>query len=63
MPDAIGVNLYRLRSGKIVEHWDAMEPSYGGVDSLNMIAGPTEVEDIDSTELNRELARDFVKQV
>ena len=63
VPDAVGVDFYRLRGGKIVEHWDAMEPSYGGKSGLDILSGEKELTDINQTEINRELVRAFVKKI
>jgi predicted SnoaL-like aldol condensation-catalyzing enzyme len=63
VPDAVGVDFYRLRGNKIVEHWDAMEPSYGGKSGMEILSGERELTDIDQTEINRELVRAFVKNV
>ena len=63
MPDAFAVDIYRLSNGKIVEHWDAIEQSYGGLLAGEMISGPCQVMDLEKTDINRTIARNFVEEV
>jgi predicted SnoaL-like aldol condensation-catalyzing enzyme len=51
-------NVYRLADGKIVEHWEGLQP-----ESAGMADGPTEVTDPERSEENRTLVRDLVEKV
>ena len=56
--------VFRFEDGQAVEHWDniqaRMEPNLSG---HSMVDGAIEVEDLEATEVNRALARDFVETV
>lgn len=58
--ELVGFDIYRVRDGKIVEHWDTLvprqEPNASG---RTQLAGPIEVIDRERTEANRELVTDF----
>ena len=59
----IAFDLFRLKNGKIVEHWGGQTPEVGPNPSGHtQIDGPTAVVDRERTETNRALVRDF-KQV
>src|SRR5882672_5785085 len=61
---AIAFDLFRFKDGKIVEHWGGQEseapPNPSG---RTQVDGPTDVEDRDKTEENRELVRAFKETV
>ncbi|MEN0063054.1 MAG: nuclear transport factor 2 family protein [Myxococcota bacterium] len=61
----IGFDIFRFEDGKIVEHWDNLQekaesPNPSG---RTMIDGATEVQDLDKTEANKELVRNFVDDI
>jgi predicted SnoaL-like aldol condensation-catalyzing enzyme len=60
----IVVDLVRLEGGRMVEHWDVVQLEAGSNPSgRTMLDGPTEVEDLESTEANRDLVTRFVQTV
>ncbi|MHB8815932.1 MAG: nuclear transport factor 2 family protein [Steroidobacteraceae bacterium] len=60
----ISFDLFRFRSGKIVEHWGGHEPeSPPNPSGRTQVDGPTQVTDLDRTEANRELVRRFKEVV
>jgi len=61
----IGFEVFRFEDGLAVEHWDNLQhkrnvPNPSG---HTMIDGPTEVSDLDKTEVNREFVSSFVDEV
>ena len=60
----IGFEVFRFEDGLAVEHWDNIQPRRGPNPSgRSMVDGPTEAIDLERTEANGALARDFVEQV
>ena len=61
----IGFEVFRFEDGLAVEHWDNLQhkPSCANPSGHTMIDGPTEVTDLDKTEVNREIVRSFVEEV
>lgn len=60
----IGFDVFKFEEGKIVEHWDNLS----AITPLNpsnhtQTDGPTEVSDLDKTEENKQLVRDFVSTI
>lgn len=59
-----GFDVFRLKRGKLAEHWDAGQPvaekSVNGRDSLD---GPVEVADLEKTAANKRLVRRFFDDV
>jgi predicted SnoaL-like aldol condensation-catalyzing enzyme len=57
-------DLFRLRDGKLVEHWDAgqQEPE-STASGHSMVEGPVEITDLQHTEANKALVRHFVEAV
>ncbi|MEM1418025.1 MAG: nuclear transport factor 2 family protein [Myxococcota bacterium] len=60
----IGFDVFRFEDGLIVEHWDnlieVMPPNPSGRSQTD---GPTEATDLDATEANRTIVRDFYESV
>ncbi|MGB0865841.1 MAG: nuclear transport factor 2 family protein [Granulosicoccaceae bacterium] len=61
----VGFEMFRYEGEQIVEHWDnlqteALAPNASG---RTMLDGPTEVTDLDKTETNRALIREFIQAV
>jgi len=61
----IGFEVFRFEDGLAVEHWDNLQHKHSSPNASGhpMIGGPTEVTDLDKTEVNRELVRSFVDEV
>lgn len=59
-----GIDIFRFEEGKIVEHWDNLKPVEGPNPSGHtMFDGPTKIVDLDKTEKNKEVAKDFVEGI
>lgn len=60
----IGFDVFRFENGRIVEHWDNLQEAAGPTPSgRTMIDGPTESTDLDATETNKALVRQFVDDI
>ncbi|MDJ0655462.1 MAG: nuclear transport factor 2 family protein [Xanthomonadales bacterium] len=60
----VGFEVFRFEDGHAVEHWDNIQPRHGPNPSgHSMVDGTTEAMDLDLTESNRELVREFVDLV
>ena len=61
----IGFDIFRFENGQIVEHWDNLQetPSAPNPSNRTMIDGATAITDIDQTEANKVLAKDFVNDI
>lgn len=60
----IGFEVFRFEDGRAVEHWDNIQERQGPNPSgRSMVDGPTEAVDLDRTESNRGLVKDFVDTV
>jgi len=60
----IGFEVFRFEGDFAVEHWDNIQPRQGpNASGRSMVDGPTEVTDLEATETNRSLVRDFVEKV
>lgn len=61
----IGFDIFRFEDGKIVEHWDNLQetPSQSNPSRHTMIDGATEIKDLDKTEANKTLVRNFVDDI
>ncbi|MCY6369948.1 hypothetical protein [Clostridium ganghwense] len=59
-----GFDIFRFEDGKIVEHWDNLQKIAGPNPSGHtMFDGATEMKDLDKTEANKELVKNFVQDV
>lgn len=59
-----GFDIFRFEDGKIVEHWDNLQEIAGPNPSGHtMFDGITEINDLDKTEVNKELVKNFVQDV
>src|SRR5271170_2234821 len=59
-----GFDVFRFENGKTVEHWDNLQPTQPANPSgRTMTDGATEVTDLDKTEANKKLVRNFVEDI
>lgn len=57
-------DIFRFEKGKIVEHWDNIQEKVEKTASgHSMLDGPTEITDLDKTEANKALIKEFVETV
>ncbi|SEB52970.1 Predicted SnoaL-like aldol condensation-catalyzing enzyme [Tenacibaculum sp. MAR_2009_124] len=62
--DIVTFDVYRIENDKIVEHWDAINPIITEtVSGRSQFDGPTKIEDLDKTESNKALVKQFVDDV
>ncbi len=61
----IGFDIFRYENGKIVEHWDNLQetPKQANPSGHTMIDGTTELKDLDKTESNKVLVKNFVDDI
>lgn len=60
----IGFDIFRFEEGKIVEHWDNLQETAAPNSSgHSMIDGPTAIKDLDKTEANKALVRNFITEI
>ncbi len=60
----IAFELFRFENGRAVEHWDNLQPVAGpNASGRTMIDGETEITDLEKTESNRALVKEFAEQV
>ena len=60
----VGFDIFRFEDGKIVEHWDNLqETAKPNPSGHTMIDGATELKDLDKTETNKTLVRNFVYDI
>lgn len=60
----IGFDIFRFEDGKIVEHWDNLqETAKPNPSGHTMIDGTAEVKDLDKTQANKVLIKNFVEDI
>lgn len=61
----IGFDVFRFEDGKIVEHWDNLQPTPArpNPSGRSMIDGPTVATELDQTEANKRLVSAFVDDI
>lgn len=63
-PSLAAFDVFRVEDGKVVEHWDNLQPVPETTASgRGMTDGPTEITDLDQTQQNKELVIGFVRDV
>jgi predicted SnoaL-like aldol condensation-catalyzing enzyme len=59
-----GFDIFRFENGKIVEHWDNLQPKADKNPSGHtMTDGPTDIKDENKTEANKTLVREFIQTI
>ena len=57
-------DVFRLGGGKIVEHWDALQPvAPANPSGHTQLDGPTEISDTANTEGNKAVVADFIQKI
>ncbi|MFT2008711.1 nuclear transport factor 2 family protein [Pontibacter sp. 13R65] len=60
----IGFDIFRFEDGKIVEHWDNLQETQPvNPSGHTMIDGATDLKDLDKTEANKTLVKNFVDDI
>jgi len=60
----VGFDIFRFEDGKIVEHWDNLQEIVEKTASgRSQIDGETNITDLDKTEQNKELVKNFVQDI
>jgi predicted SnoaL-like aldol condensation-catalyzing enzyme len=61
----IGFDIFRFEDGKIVEHWDNLQekPPTPNPSGHTMTDGPTEATDLDKTDANKAIVKQFVDDI
>lgn len=60
----VGFDVFRFADGKIVEHWDNLQPAAApNAGGHTMTDGPVVATDLDQTEANKALVRAFVEEI
>lgn len=65
MGEVVGFEVHRWEDGHVVEHWDNLQPlpDTANAGGRTMTNGPVEAVDLERTEANKELVRQYVGQV
>lgn len=62
--EIVTFDVWRLQDGKIAEHWDAIIPKAEKTASgRSQVDGPTEITDLDKTDANKEVVKNFIDDV
>ncbi len=60
----VAFDLFRLENGQIVEHWDGLQAEVTStVSGRTMLDGATQTTDLEQTEANKQLVKEFVETV
>lgn len=63
-PKIVTIDIYRMKDGQAVEHWDAITPVVEKTASgRSQVGGATEITDLDKTEANKALAVSLIEDV
>ncbi|ENU91403.1 hypothetical protein F971_02495 [Acinetobacter vivianii] len=59
----VGFDIYRIKDGKIVEHWDGLVPeAQPNISGRTQLDGPTQIDHHADREANRKIIRDFFQK-
>ena len=63
--DRVAIDVFRFENGKIVEHWDNLEEKCANLNfsGRSQLDGPTELADVDKTESNKALVKEYFEAV
>ncbi|APD06622.1 hypothetical protein UJ101_01094 [Flavobacteriaceae bacterium UJ101] len=62
--EIVTFDVWRLQDGKVAEHWDAITPKVEKTASgRSQVDGPTEVTDLDKTDANKGIVKNFIDDV
>ena len=62
--EVVAFDIWRIENGKIAEHWDNYSPKVTETaNGRTMVDGPTVVENVDRTEANKLLMKNFLEDV
>ena len=63
--EKIGFDVFRFENGKIVEHWDNLQPKPEAKNpsARSMTDGPTEIQDRDKTAANKALVQNLINDI
>lgn len=63
-PSIVTFDVFRVKDGKITEHWDNIQPVAGpNASGHSMVDGTTEITDLDKTEANKALITKFADDI
>jgi hypothetical protein len=61
---AVAFDLFRFKDGRIIEHWDSLEPGIKvGIAGLSQVNGARDVTDLAKSDTNRKLVLSFIDNV
>lgn len=62
--EVVTFDIWRMENGKVAEHWDAVTPKVEKTASgRSQVDGSTEIKDLDKTDANKTLVKNFVNDI
>ncbi|WP_216616553.1 nuclear transport factor 2 family protein [Marinifilum caeruleilacunae] len=62
--EIVTFDVWRMEDGKVAEHWDNITPVVAKTASgRSQVDGPTKVEDLDKTDINKKIVKNFMDDV